>query len=290
MTLERSDAGPMMRIEEFRLLRDLISARTGLMFGNDARPLLERKLRERLLVLGLASFQEYYQHLRFSPRAQAEWDEALDLITTNETYFFREDYQLRAFQQEVLPLLAKQAKGRRHLAIWSAGCSTGEETYTIAILVRESRLFEGWDVRIFGSDISRRCVAAARRGVYGTSSFRTTPEEMKRRYFHAKPDGLHVIDSLRTHCHFGQLNLLDEERTRFLGRMDAIFCRNVLIYLDSHARVRVIDMFLERLHPGGVLLLGHSESLLNVSTAFELLHLREDLVYRKPGFINGSAK
>jgi chemotaxis protein methyltransferase CheR len=81
--------------------------------------------------------------------------------------------------------------------------------------------------------------------------------------------------------------LLDEERTRFLGRMDAIFCRNVLIYLDSHARVRIIDMFLERLHHGGVLLLGHSESLLNVSTAFELLHLSEDLVYRKPGFSNG---
>lgn len=281
------DPSSTMRIEEFRLLRDLISAKTGITFGNDSRPLLERKLRERLQVLGMTSFQEYYQHLRFSPRAQAEWDDALEVVTTNETYFFREDYQLRAFQREVLPMLAKQAKLRKRLTIWSAGCSTGEEAYTIAILVQESHLFDGWDVRIFGSDISRRCIAAARRGVYGHASFRTTPDEMKRRYFIARPDGHHVQDNLRNVCHFGQLNLLDEERTRFLGRMDAIFCRNVLIYLDSHARVRVIDMFLERLHPGGVLLLGHSESLLNVSTAFELLHLREDLVYRKPGFTNG---
>jgi chemotaxis protein methyltransferase CheR len=248
---------------------------------------MERKLRDRLLVLGMSSFQEYYQHLRFSPRAPAEWDDAIELLTTNETYFFREDYQLRAFQQEVLPILAQLAKLRKRLAIWSAGCSTGEETYTIAMLVRESHLFDDWDVRVFGSDISRRCIATARRAVYGAASFRTTPDDMKRRYFHARPEGHQVVESIRSQCHFGQLNLLDEERTRFLGRMDAIFCRNVLIYLDSHARVRIIDMFLERLHHGGVLLLGHSESLLNVSTAFELLHLREDLVYRKPAFSNG---
>jgi len=276
-------------MEEFRLLRDLISARTGITFGADARPTLERKLRDRLLVLGISSFQEYYHHLRFSPRAAAEWDEALELVTTNETYFFREEYQLRAFKTELLPMLAEQAVLRKRIAIWSAGCSTGEETYTIAILLRESRLFDECDVRVFGSDISRRCIAVARGGVYGPASFRSTPDDMKRRYFHARHDGHHVVDDLRACCHFGQLNLLDEERTRFLGRMDAIFCRNVLIYLDGHARVRLIDMFHERLHSGGVLLLGHSESLLNVSTAFELLHLREDLVYRKPAIVNGSA-
>jgi chemotaxis protein methyltransferase CheR len=279
-----------MRPEEFRVLRDLIGARTGLLFGGEARIALERKLRERLAVLNMTSFTEYYQHLRFSPRAVAEWDEAVELLTTNETYFFREDYQLRAFQQEVLPLLAEQAKSRKRLIVWSAGCSTGEEVYTIAMLLRESPLFEGWELRVMGSDISRRCIGVARRGIYQQTSFRTTPDHIRRRYFHDREDGYHVQDTIRALCHFGQLNLLDDQRTKLLGRIDAIFCRNVLIYLDGHARKRVIDMFQERLQTGGVLLLGHSESLLNVTTAFELLHLREDLVYRKPSTSNGLAK
>jgi chemotaxis protein methyltransferase CheR len=141
---------------------------------------------------------------------------------------------------------------------------------------------EGWDVRVHGSDISRRCVAAARRGVYGESSFRTTPPEIRRAYFTEQADGHHVIEPIRQMCHFGQINLLHDERSRMLGRADVIFCRNVLIYFDAHARRQVIDVLYERLYPGGVLLLGHSESLLNVSTAFELLHLKDDLVYRKP--------
>lgn len=278
---------PIMRLEEFRLLRDLVGARAGIALAPEARGTVERKLRGRLLVLRMATFTEYYQYLRFSPRAGAEWDEVLELLTTNETYFFREDYQLRAFGDEVLPMLARQASARRRLVVWSAGCSTGEEAYTIAILVRESGLFDGWDVRVLGSDISRRCVAAARRGVYDASSFRTTSELARRRHFREEPDGWHVDEAVRALCHFGQLNLLDDQRTRLLGRIDAVFCRNVLIYLDAHARQRVIDMFHERLLPGGVLLLGHSESLLNVTTAFELLHLREDLAYRKPGLFNG---
>src|SRR5260221_9696104 len=155
---------PTMRPEEFRVLRDVISARTGITFGGDARASLERKLRERLQILNMTTFTEYYQHLRFSPRAATEWDEALELITTNETYFFREDYQLRAFQDEVLPLLAEQARSRKRLVVWSAGCSTGEEAYTIAILLLESHLFDGWELRVLGSDISKRCIGVARRG------------------------------------------------------------------------------------------------------------------------------
>jgi chemotaxis protein methyltransferase CheR len=137
-------------------------------------------------------------------------------------------------------------------------------------------------VKIYGSDISKRCVAAARRGVYTEASFRAMPPDLKRRYFNERQDGFHVSDRVRAMCHFGQMNLLDEEKARLLGRADAVFCRNVLIYFDTYARRRVIDMFHERLYAGGVLLLGHSESLLNVSTAFELLHLKEDLVYKKP--------
>jgi chemotaxis protein methyltransferase CheR len=276
------EGGGLLKPEEFRLLRDLLAQRTGLSFSNDARASIERRLRERLAIVGVPTFSEYYQYLRFNPRASSEWEEAIDLLTTNETYFFREDYQLRSFTDEVLPMLAEQAKSRRRLALWSAGCSTGEEAYTIAMLVLQSGLFDGWEVKIFGSDISKRCIAAARRAIYGPASFRSTPAEAKRAFFIEREGGLHVAERVRSLVHFGQMNLLDNDRTRLLGRIDAVFCRNVLIYFDPHARKRTIDMFHERLYQGGVLLLGHSESLLNVTTAFELLHLREDLVYRKP--------
>jgi chemotaxis protein methyltransferase CheR len=267
---------------EFRLLRDLFNQHSGIQLGPEAKAVMERRLRERLDVLGISSFGEYYQLLRSHARGRAELEEAIDLITINETYFFREEYQLRALKQEILPILFKGPNERKRVSIWSAGCSTGEEVYSIAVAAHESSIASGREVRIFGSDISRRCVAAARRGVYGPSAFRATAPDLRRRYFIDKPDGAHVIDEIRAMCQFGQLNLLDSSRSAIVGRVDVIFCRNVLIYFDDASRRRVIETFYERLTPGGFLLLGHSESLLNVSTAFELVHLREDLVYRKP--------
>jgi chemotaxis protein methyltransferase CheR len=271
-----------LRPDEFRMLRDLVNGHAGIYFGDEALAVLERRLRDRLSALGLKKFSEYYQFLQFSTGGVGELDEAIDLLTTNETYFFREDYQLRAFGNEVLPRLADDAASRRRLSVWSAGCSTGEEVYTLAILIAESGLFKNWDVRIYGSDISRRCVAAARRGIYGPSAFRTAPAAFRRDYFVERADGSHVIEPIRELCHFGHLNLMDNERVRVVGRVDAVFCRNVLIYFDQKSRKKVIDMFYERLIPGGYLFLGHSESLLNISTAFELVHLSEDLIYRKP--------
>jgi len=283
----------VLRADEYRLIRDLVSERLGIWFGPQSRTSLERRLRERLSVRGLTSYGDYYQLLKYSPLSHEEWDEASELLTTHETYFYREDYQLRAFRNELLPMLAERGKQRRRLHVWSAGCSTGEEAYTIAMLVLESRLFEGWEVRVYGSDLSKKCIQAARRGVYGASSFRTTSEESKRAWFlpaSASEEGgagaFAVSPSVRALCHFGQMNLLDEERTHLVGRCDVIFCRNVLIYFDAASRKRVIEMFHERLVAGGVLLLGHAESLLNVSTAFELLHLSEDLVYRKPTLVS----
>jgi len=235
---------------EFRLLRELFNEHCGILFGLEARPVVERRLRDRLSALGLHSFGEYYQ--------------------------------LRAYKDEILPALRSSSPPRERLNVWSAGCSTGEEVYSIAIATRESGLFPTKSVRVFGSDISRRCVGHARRGVYGPSAFRATPVELRRRWFVDRSDGAHVADELRAMCQFGHINLLDVPRTSVVGRVDVIFCRNVLIYFDDVSRRRVIDMFYDRLLPGGYLLLGHSESLLNVSTAFELVHLREDLVYRKP--------
>lgn len=268
--------------DEFRLLRDLVNRHCGIMLTLEQRPIIERRLRERLSTLGLHSFGEYYQLLRSPDRGRDELDEALDIITINETYFYREDYQLSALQNEIIPMLRNPPMSRSSIVIWSAGCSTGEEVYSVAMLACEAGLVGGTDIRVFGSDISRRCIAHARRGVYGPASFRSLPTRLKHKYFLERPDGLHITEELRSWCHFGHLNLLDPAKASVVGRADVILCRNVLIYFDDASRRRVIEMFYDRLVPGGFLLLGHAESLLNVTTAFELVHLRDDLVYRKP--------
>lgn len=278
---------PSLSVEDYRALRDIVATTAGLDLPTEQRTSVQRRLRDRLTLLGIESFSEYVRMLRYDPAGRAELEEAVDALTTNETYFQREAYQLRAFRDEGLPLLAEQAAGRRRLSVWSAGCSTGEEVYTLAILLLEaasepSSPLHGFDLRVFGSDISKRCLAHARRAVYGTSAFRATPPEFRKKWFVERPDGALVNERVRQICQFGHLNLLDASRAVVVGRVDVVFCRNVLIYLGTHARRRVIDLFHERLYPGGLLLLGHSESLLNVSTAFELLHLREDLVYRRP--------
>jgi chemotaxis protein methyltransferase CheR len=275
------DTGPRIKPEEFRLLRELVNDFCGIRFPDDMQFVMERKLRERLQSLGVQDFAEYYHYLRYHPNARAEIERAVDVLTTNETYLFREEYQLRAFQQEVLPLLHARGARQRRLSIWSAGCSTGEEVYTLAILIRESRLFDGWDVRVIGNDISRRVLSVARRASYGSSSFRSMPGNYQE-YFVESAEGRTVRPDIRAMCSFAHLNLLDGARYNVIGAVDAVFCRNVLIYFDTASRRKVIQEFYERLHPGGFLFLGHSESLLNVSTAFELVHLSSDLVYRKP--------
>jgi chemotaxis protein methyltransferase CheR len=271
-----------MTDEEFRLIRDLIKAHCGLAFTEDSKYLVERRLVPRLDALRLRSFTDYYRQLRYGAERKHELDELVDRVTTNETYFFREQYQLDAFSNEILPqLYARTGRGRR-LSIWSAGCSTGEEAYTIAMLILESGLFSGWNVRVYGSDVSRRVVSVARRALYGRSSFRTTDDRYLKKYFHPV-DGKHqVTEPVRALVTFGLLNLLEDDGLAMLGEMDVVFCRNVLIYFDQEARRRVITSFHRKLVGGGYLLLGHTESLQNLSTAFELVHLQHDMVYRKP--------
>jgi chemotaxis protein methyltransferase CheR len=268
--------------DEHALFCDLFRGLAGLALTPASRFSVERRLRERLVALNLKSFSEYYQFLRFHPNARAEIEEAIDLLTTHETYFFREDYQLRAFSHELLPLFHKERRAHKRLSVWSAGCSTGEEAYTIAILILASGLFDGWDVRVYGSDISKKCIAFARRGLYPKSAFRHAFDPTLAHYFEKSDDGVEVTKNVRALCHFGHTNLLDTEKTTLIGQVDAVFCRNVLIYLGDEARKKVIGTLYDQLRPGGVLLLGHSESLLNVSTAFELYHLKEDLVYKRP--------
>lgn len=270
--------GPSFDPAEARLLAELFRRHAGLSFTEEALSLLHRRLTPRLGATGLDSFQAYLTLLKESPR---EIEEATELLTTHETYFFREAYQLNAFRREILPVLHERAAKRQRLLVWSAGCSTGEEAYTIAMLIDASGLFDGWDVRVVGTDLSRRCIGTAKRAVYHQSAFRTTPREMRATYFVDGDEGATVVPHIRRMCTFSRGNLLDGAELS-QGRFDAIFCRNVLIYLDAAARRRVLEGLFERLAPRGFLLLGHSESLLNTQCSFEPLNLGDDIVYVRP--------
>ena len=271
-----------MSDDETRLFVEAIQEHCGFTLTLNSGFFLERRLGPRLEALGLPSYLDYYQYLRYDPAGPREMEELIERITTHETYFFREQYQLEAFSEEILPQLAQRLERQRRIQVWSAGCSTGEEVYTIAMLLLESGLFKGWNIRVMGSDISRKVLATARAAVYGENSFRTTSPQLRRKYFVEANGRWTVRDDVRSLCSFGQLNLVSTERFRVLGPQDVIFCRNVLMYLSQEARHRVVEAFYDRLTPGGFLLLGHSESLLNVTTRFDLAHLQKDLVYRKP--------
>lgn len=271
-----------MTDEEFRLLRDLVQGHCGIAFRDETKYLMERRLGPRLQALGLASFAAYHRFLRYDPGRDAELEEALDLLTTNETYLYREPPQLRAFAREILPALAAALAPRRRLRILSAGCSTGEEAWTLAILVEDSGLFEGWEVEVVGVDLSRRCVAAARAGAYGEQAFRSPEAEPLRRWFRLCGGKWVIDDGIRRRVRFARENLLDAHALTSVPRVDVAFCRNVMIYFDPAARRRLLALLHRKLRPGGWLLLGHAESLLDFTADFELAHLRSHLAYRKP--------
>ncbi|MBI5286533.1 MAG: protein-glutamate O-methyltransferase CheR [Deltaproteobacteria bacterium] len=269
--------------EEFRLLRDLIHSHCGLFFDPSFKFLLEKRLLNRLRIHQLKGFRDYYRFLMYDPKRDEELAVIVDILTTNETYFFREPYQLKAFSEEILPEIKTRKVNRRSLYIWSAGCSTGEEPYTLAILILESGMFRDWDVDIFANDISQRVLQVARSGIYSPSSFRATERIYLDRYFEPCGEGRYrVRDEVKRLVRFGYLNLLERERMNLLRSMDVIFCRNVIIYFDLETRKKVIQNLYEKLDEGGYLLLGHSESLVKISTAFTLEHLKNDMVYRKP--------
>ena len=266
----------------FRLLRDVIHDHAGLFFREDMQFLLERRLAPRLRSLGLDSYAAYHRLLCYDPQRAEEIEAATEALTTNETYFFREPLQLRSFSDEILPELASAGREARRLRVWSAGCSSGEEAFTAAILVRSSGLFSGWDVEILGSDIARRVLSVARGGCYGAHAFRGVEAEAMLRWFRPAGERWMVDDAVRRMVSFAHINLLDDAAVDQVESMDCIFCRNVLIYFDVDARRRVLKSLHRRLRPGGYLLLGHSESLLNVTADFEMAQLKGDLAYRKP--------
>jgi chemotaxis protein methyltransferase CheR len=273
-----------MSAEELHLLRDIFARACGFMLREDLKFIAERRLAPRLELLSLRDFTAYARYLRFDARGPDELETAIDLLVPHETYFFREPLQLRSFEHEVVPRLLERNARTRALHLWSAGCSTGEEPYTLSMLLGTLPALEGWELDILGTDLSRKALTTARRAEYGPMALRATTAEQQQRYFEKLEGGrVRLLPKYRDVVRFGQLNLTDEGAVAALPRFEAIFCRNVLIYFDQATRRRVVECFFDRLVVGGYLLLGHSENLLQFSTRFELVQLEGDLVYRRPG-------
>lgn len=270
----------------FSSLVSLLARRSGLLFEKKSRSMLERRLGPRLRVNNLPSFEEYVNFLQDNATEQ---DEVYQILTTKETYFFRQDYQLQAFVDEIVPRLADANVGSKRLTIWSAGCSTGEEAYTLAMLLGDNPHLRGFRTSIVGTDLCRSNIEAAERGFYRAGSFRAMSADLIERYFLPEKGGHVIKPALRRMVHFSVGNLMSSRDVRAVGRVDVVFCRNVLIYFDESARQSVTALFYERLLPGGYLLLGHSESLLNATTSFQAVHLKTDLVYRRPSIEDSSA-
>lgn len=265
----------------FRQLRDEIYKRTGMFFADSSKYLVQKRLSPRARELNFDSFQKYFYFLQYDPRSDAEYDHVFDLITTNETYFFREPAQLTAFAEEIVPELLGR-KPVKKLRIWSAGCASGEEPYSIAILLQENGWFKQASIEVFGSDLNQQVLARARRGIYRENSFRATSQILREKYFTRQPDGAwQISDEIRNRVSLGRMNIYDQARVSLLGYLDVVFCRNVIIYFDDASKRTVINNFYQRLVDGGYLLLGHSESLISLSTQFKLKHLKNDMVYQK---------
>ena len=268
--------------QTFRQLTGLIYTNSGLRFEDSAKYMIRRRLSPRVRELKLDSFEKYYYYLLYHANREPELEIIFDLLTVNETYFFREERQLHALSEEIIPLIVEEKKHNRVLRIWSAGCSTGEEPYTIAMLCCASGLLRDWEVDIFASDISQRVIQTARRGTFSQSSFRNMPDGLQERYFEKLADNRYRInDGIKQMVTFGKVNLFDEHKTGILNEVDLIFCRNVIIYFDVEAKKKVIETFYRKLRKNGFLLLGHAESLLSLSTKFKLTHFKNDMVYQK---------
>lgn len=270
---------------EFRMFAELLRGHCGLHFGPETRFLLEKRIQRRMRAIATMSYAAYHYELRSASERDGELAQLIDELTTNETYFFRERSQLRALMTEILPEVLVQRRemgGTGPLTIWSAGCASGEEPYSIVILAMEAGLDPSVDLRVYASDISRRMLRRARQGTYRESSFRETEAALRDRHFEEKDNHWRISDDVKKHVDFIHLNLMDRSKIALLGAMDVILCRNVIIYFDPESKRKVIGTFEEKLRPGGHLLLGHSESLINLSTSLELRHLRNDLVYRRP--------
>jgi chemotaxis protein methyltransferase CheR len=266
-----------MEASEFYQLSELIYEYCGIDYRNNL-PSLKSKVTTRLKELDLSCW-EYKGYLQMDAR---EWDILIELITVNETFFFREENLLDEFANMILPLY-KDRSAKNPLRIWCAACSTGEEPYTLGMLIEESGLFEPGAVRIVATDINKKVLKKAKSGLYNKKSFsfRKMPEGSLEKFFVEYEEEYKVKDSISEMVDFRHINLLDKNIAGKIEKADIILCRNVLIYFDHEAIQTIVDSFDSILKPKGILFLGHSESLTFYQHDFTTIYTEKIFYYRK---------
>ena len=266
---------------ELKLLTDLIEERFGLTFQGIRLEILESKLRPRLRELHLTTVRDYYQYLRFHPDRETELARLPAMVTNNETYFFRETHQFDLLVSHVIPERRAALRGRP-FRVLSAGCSSGEEPYSLSIALHNAGLgLAGISWEIDGCDLNLERIARAQEALYPETSLRACDADARRKYFVAEPGGFRLRDKYRANVRLFPTNLMAPNGALGWSVYDVILCRNMLIYVSEEAFGQVIGLFARSLLPGGYLLLGHSESLLDRKTAFAPAMLNGAVVYRK---------
>lgn len=268
----------VLRDSTFSQLCEIIYARTGIFIPSTKKYLVENRLIKVIEDYNLKGFDEFLYTIKFSANGR-EGERLIDAITTNETFFFREPQQLDVLVDNVVPRVLQEKKSSRDVRIWSAACSSGEEPYTISMLMRERR--PGMKAEITGSDISGKVLEAARRGIYSSYSVRNVPTPFLDRYFRGADADFELSPVVRSTVSFRKINLVDERQIAEMRNLDVIFCRNVLIYFDDRAKQKSVSLLYDSLRPGGFLFIGSSESLHNVTRAFRPFTLNKVVVYEK---------
>lgn len=270
-----------LNMETFASLRNLIYEQTGIRFQDEKRCVLEGQLQVRVKERNCASYEEYYNLLKFDAWRDRELAALYNLVTTSETYFYRDQPQIEAFINSILPDVMKANETTNTVRLWSAGCSTGDEPYTLALVAMECPALVKWNVEILASDISDGVLETARKGIYGQYAVRNVPPTLLQQYFTKEQGQYELSPQVRQKVRFANLNLYDALRLKLIRGMDVIFCRNCLIYFDDKARQKIVSNLYDCLRPNGYLVIGFSESLHNVTRAFKPVHAGRAVVYQK---------
>jgi chemotaxis protein methyltransferase CheR len=273
--------------QEVQRFCEFLYRRTGMSFSDDKRYYIDRRLAERIAATRSPSFQAYFAQLRTDAGRELEY--LINAFTVNETYFYREEHQLRCLTSALLDDVVRRRPADGPIRIWSVPCSTGEEPYSIAIWLMENwARVDDYNIEIVGSDIDTRALKAAADGLYRDRALQRLPRSVVKRYFQRLPDGGHQIDpGLRNSIEFTRVNLVEARETAGYRDFDIVFCRNVLIYFDDASRRIAAENLYDCMRPGGYICLGHSETMSRISPLFGVRRFSDAIVYQKPEINDG---
>ncbi|MBV5300474.1 MAG: chemotaxis methyltransferase CheR [Pseudomonadota bacterium] len=268
--------------EDFSKFKEFFYRKTGMQFENSKRYFVDKRLIERIEATNSGSFRSYFVMLRFETTGE-ELQKLVNLMTVNETYFFREEYQFKCLVDSILPEIVRKKKDDSPIRIWSVPSSSGEEAYSIAIYLLEHWSgIDRWDVEIISSDIDTEIISQAKKGHYSPRSVQNLPDKILHKYFTYKNEGYQICRDLQQAVEFTRVNIMEPLEVRSYRNMDVIFCRNLLIYFDDVSRRYAAEMFFDAMKAGGFVCLGHSESMSRISSLFRVCKFPEAIVYQKP--------